>query len=76
MMAELPTKESIAAQIMGIFSRRGRRPGEVVPQISIITEIPRQSDRISGLEYCIEKGWIDITNRGTVMLTEEGFSAM
>ena len=65
-MATVPTTEDAAKHILAIFLSSGAKPGDVLPLARVIRAFSRapwrQADIAPGLDFAIERGWIDETD--------------
>jgi hypothetical protein len=79
-MATLPTAEASGRQILKIFVKQhGLRPGEGLGRISLIHAFSKPGWRITdldaGIEYALQKGWLEPAGDSYWRLTEAGFAA-
>jgi hypothetical protein len=77
-MAVAPSPEDSARYILSIFGAHNLRAGHVLSQRNFVmpfAQAPWQaSDFKPGMDYAIDKKWIEITDKGDFSLTPLGFS--
>jgi hypothetical protein len=77
-MAKLPTPEETARQILSIFVHDFKsREGDVLRVASFLAVFSEKGldtrDLPKGIEFAVEKEWIEQTSKGGLKLTTAGF---
>jgi hypothetical protein len=80
-MATLPTPEESAKAILAIFKSKNVRAGAILMagqvNMEFLNDGGKASDYSSGLQYAIDKGWLEHATGGTgLRLTQTGFDEM
>jgi hypothetical protein len=75
-MAKLPTPEENGRRVLTGFKNLNSRPGDVLQHRNFSSVFTLQGDLIIGLEYAIEKNWVEKTPTGSFRLTDLGFAEM
>lgn len=78
-MATVPTDEECAREILKVFKQSNIRPGEslLLGRLrAVLLKRGRADDMVRGIQYVIDKGWLERLPGNWFKLTEAGFAAV
>lgn len=79
-MAVAPTREDNGRKVLDVYQHFNSEAGDVLRANNFVAIAARWNWRTKylteGLEYAVERGWIEELSTGGIRLTQAGYAAM